>query len=162
MLAFGIVRRAGLDDHADADDRLLVLAHQYDLHAVGQLAEFVRREGHRPRRKWTRRVFTRPFDSRLSSCSVQSLAHGFATGGDFPGGIGGAIAERRLRREHGGQAAEREQGGSGFDVHMPPRGLMRITIRPSGTKYFRATRRMSSSVTFWKVSNSPSAEAMSF
>jgi hypothetical protein len=34
VLAFRIVRGAGLDDHADADRRLLVVMHQHHLQAV--------------------------------------------------------------------------------------------------------------------------------
>lgn len=40
--------------------------------------------------------------------------------------------------------------------------MMRITMRPSGTKYFRPTRFTPPSVLFWNVYTSPSAYALSF
>ncbi len=59
-------------------------------------------------------------------------------------------------RERGEAALGRSLGS------RPPDGMTRSTSRFSGVKYLRATRLMSSVVTFRKMSNSPSADAMSF
>ena len=63
-----------------------------------------------------------------------------------------------------GQRAKEDESDDGFDSHFssPPRGMIRMTSRPSGTKYFCATRFTSSSDTFRNVSYSPSTDAMSF
>ena len=68
-LPFGILRRAGANDHAHADGRLLVLADQHDLQAVGQLADLVRRERDRPRRQRPRRALASAID-RAGACGA--------------------------------------------------------------------------------------------
>jgi hypothetical protein len=59
-LVLGIVRGAGLHEHAKADGRLLVVRDHDDLQAVGQRANLVRREVDVARGERARRVLARP------------------------------------------------------------------------------------------------------
>ena len=87
-------------------DRLLVLADQHHLQAVGQLADLVGRERHRPRRQRPRRILARPFDS---DCA---LASSLATACHCASLSAGCAAK------HGGQPAEHAQHGDGLGDHI--------------------------------------------